>query len=109
VIVGRLDRTLSRAWSPHVFFFAEIHATAHALCSHVGTALASKKIPRRELVPPRWSDGIEADFVGTTIAFRSCKAFSMGRQGNRREARMRDGVVTSVSVGGATTYIAAAD
>jgi trans-2,3-dihydro-3-hydroxyanthranilate isomerase len=105
--------TLSRAWSPHVFFFAgnlrdggtlyarmwapalgveEDPATGSACAALVG-AMASKP-----------------DFVGTTYRLSILQGVSMGRPSEiEAEARMRDGVVTSVSVGGATTYIASGE
>jgi trans-2,3-dihydro-3-hydroxyanthranilate isomerase len=105
--------TLSRAWSPHVFFFAgnlrdggtlyarmwapalgveEDPATGSACAALVG-AMASKP-----------------DIVGTTYRLSILQGVSMGRPSEiEAEARMRDGVVTSVSVGGATTYIASGE
>src|SRR5438128_9990422 len=47
------------------------------------------------------------DFGGTTYHLSIQQGVSMGRRSEiEAEARKRDGVVTSVSVGGATTYIA---
>src|SRR6266849_7237646 len=105
--------TLARAWSPHIFFFAgelrdggklyarmwapalgveEDPATGSACAALVG-AMASKH-----------------DFVGTTYRLSILQGVSMGRPSEiEAEARMRDGVVTSVSVGGATTYIASGE
>jgi trans-2,3-dihydro-3-hydroxyanthranilate isomerase len=105
--------TLSRAWSPHVFFFAgnlrdggtlyarmwapalgveEDPATGSACAALVG-AMASKP-----------------DFVGATYRLSILQGVSMGRPSEiEAEARMRDGVVTCVSVGGATTYIASGE
>jgi hypothetical protein len=105
--------TLSRAWGPHVFFFAgnlrdggelyarmcapalgveEDPATGSACAALVG-AMASKP-----------------DFGGMAYRLSIQQGVSMGRSSDiEAEARKRDGVVTSVSVGGATTYIASGE
>jgi trans-2,3-dihydro-3-hydroxyanthranilate isomerase len=105
--------TLSRAWSPHVFFFAgnlkdggklyarmcapalgveEDPATGSACAALVG-AMASKP-----------------DFGGMAYRLSIQQGVSMGRRSDiEAEARTRDGRVTSVSVGGATTYIASGE
>jgi trans-2,3-dihydro-3-hydroxyanthranilate isomerase len=105
--------TLSRSWSPHLFFFAgnlrdggklyarmwapalgveEDPATGSACAALVG-AMASKP-----------------DFGGTAYRLSILQGVSMGRRSEiEAEARKRDGVVTSVSVGGATTYIASGE
>jgi trans-2,3-dihydro-3-hydroxyanthranilate isomerase len=105
--------TLSRAWSPNVFFFAgnlqdggklyarmcapalgveEDPATGSACAALVG-AMASKP-----------------DFGGVVYRLSIQQGVSMGRRSDiEAEARKRDDVVTSVSVGGATTYIASGE
>src|SRR6202161_3660990 len=105
--------TLSRAWSPNVFFFAgnlrhggKLHArmcapalgveedpaTGSACAALVG-AMASKP-----------------DFGGMAYRLSIQQGVSMGRRSDiEAEARKRDGVATSVSVGGATTYIASGE
>src|ERR1700726_1537873 len=105
--------TLSRAWSPHIFFFAgnlrdggklyarmwapalgveEDPATGSACAALVG-AMASK-----------------LDFGGTAYRLSIQQGVSVGRRSDiEAEARKRDGVATSVSVGGATTYIASGE
>ena len=105
--------TLSRAWGPHVYFFAgdlrdggklyarmcapalgveEDPATGSACASLVGT-MASK-----------------LDFGGTAYRLSIQQGVSMGRPSDiEAEARKSKGVVTSVSVGGATTYIASGE
>jgi trans-2,3-dihydro-3-hydroxyanthranilate isomerase len=104
---------LSRAWSPHVFFFAgnlrdggklyarmwaptlgveEDPATGSACAALVGAA-ASKH-----------------DFGGTAYRLSIQQGVWMGRRGEiEAEARKSEGLVTSVSVGGATTYIASGE
>src|SRR6476469_1660575 len=105
--------TLSRAWSPHLFFFAgnlrdggklyarmwapalgveEDNATGSACAALVG-AMASKP-----------------DFVGTAYRLSIQQGVLMGRRSEMEaEARKSGGVVTSVSVGGATAYIASGE
>ena len=105
--------TLSRAWSPHIFFFAgnlrdggklyarmwapalgveEDPATGSACAALVG-AMASKH-----------------DFGGTAYRLSIQQGVSMGRRSEiEAEARKSGSVVTSVSVGGATTYIASGE
>ncbi len=105
--------TLSRAWSPHVFFFAgnlrdggklyarmwapalgieEDSATGVACAGLVG-AMASKP-----------------DFSGMAYRLSIQQGVLMGRRSDiEAEAQKRDDVVTSVSVGGATTYIASGE
>ena len=105
--------TLSRAWSPHVFFFAgnlrdngklyarmcapglgieEDPATGSACAALVG-AMASKP-----------------DFDGLAYRLSIQQGVSMGRRSEiEAEACKSGNVVTSVSVGGATTYIASGE
>ena len=105
--------TLSQAWSPHVFFFAgdlrdggklyarmwapalgveEDPATGSACAALVG-AMASKP-----------------EFGGTAYGLSILQGVSMGRRSEiEAQARKNAGVVTSVSVGGATTYIASGE
>src|SRR5580693_7147080 len=105
--------TLSRAWSPNLFFFAgdlrdggqlyarmcapalgveEDPATGSACAALVG-AMASKH-----------------DFSGTAYRLSIQQGVSMGRRSEiEAEARKSGGVVTSVSVGGATAYIASGE
>jgi trans-2,3-dihydro-3-hydroxyanthranilate isomerase len=102
--------TLSRAWSPHVFFFAgnlrdagklyarmwapalgvdEDPATGSACAALVG-AMASKP-----------------DFGGMAFRLSIQQGVSMGRRSEiEAVARKSEGIVTSVSVSGATAYIA---
>jgi trans-2,3-dihydro-3-hydroxyanthranilate isomerase len=101
--------TLSRAWSPHIFFFAgnlqdggELYARMWApalgvdedpatgsACAALAGAMASKH-----------------DFGGTAYCLSIEQGVSMGRRSHiEAEARKSGGVVTSVSVGGATAYI----
>src|SRR5205814_5744129 len=102
--------TLSRAWSPHVFFFAgslrdggklyarmwapalgvEEDAATGSACSALVGAMASKP-----------------DFAGTDYRLSIQQGVSMGRRSQiEAEARKSGNVVPSVHVGSATAYIA---
>ena len=105
--------TLSRAWSPHIFFFAgnlqdggklyarmwapalgvdEDAATGSACAALVGV-MASK-----------------LDFGGTAYRLSIEQGVSIGRRSEiEAEARKSDGVVTSVSVGGPTAHVASGE
>jgi len=105
--------TLSRAWAPQIYFFAgnlqdggELYArmwapamgieedsATGAACAALVGAMASKR-----------------DFGGTAYRLSIRQGVAMGRRSDiDAEARKSDGAVTSVSVGGATTYVASGD
>ena len=105
--------TLSGAWSPHLYFFAgnlqdggKLHARMWApamgveedaatgsACAALVGAIASKP-----------------DFGGTAFRLSIRQGVSMGRPSEiEAQARKSDGVVTSVSVGGATAYVASGE
>src|SRR5438874_11498280 len=105
--------TLSRAWSPHLFFFAgnlrdggklyarmwapalgiEEDSATGAACAGLVGAMASKP-----------------DFGGMTYRLSVQQGVLMRRRSEiEAEARKSGSVVTSVSVGGATTYIASGE
>jgi trans-2,3-dihydro-3-hydroxyanthranilate isomerase len=105
--------TLSRAWSPHIFFFAghlqdggtlyarmwapalgvEEDAATGSACAALVGVMASKH-----------------DFGGTAYRLSIQQGVSMGRRSEiEAEARKSDGVVTSVSVGGTTAYVASGE
>jgi trans-2,3-dihydro-3-hydroxyanthranilate isomerase len=105
--------TLSRAWSPHIFFFAgnlrdggEIYArvwapalgieedsATGAACAALVGALASKQ-----------------DFDGTAYRLSIQQGVLMGRRSEiDAEAHKSGGVVTSVSVGGAAAHVASGE
>ena len=105
--------TLSRAWSPQMYFFAgdlrdggklyarmwapamgiEEDSATGAACAALVGAMASK-----------------ADFGGRAYRLSILQGVSMGRRSEiEAEAHKRDGVVTSVSVGGAAAYVASGE
>ena len=102
--------TLSRAWSPHIFFFAgnlrdggklyarmwapamgiEEDSATGAACAALVGAMASKQ-----------------DFGGTAYRLSIQQGVSMGRRSDIEAEAIKSGsVVTSVSVGGAAAHIA---
>jgi trans-2,3-dihydro-3-hydroxyanthranilate isomerase len=102
--------TLSRAWSPHIFFFAgnlrdggtlyarmwapELGVEEDPATGSAGAALVAAMASRPE-------------FRGTTYRLSIQQGVQMRRRSEiEAQARKRDGVVTSVSVGGATAYVA---
>jgi trans-2,3-dihydro-3-hydroxyanthranilate isomerase len=106
-------KTLSRAWSPHIFFFAgdlrdggTLHArmwapalgieedpATGAACAALVGVMASKH-----------------DFGGTAYRLSIQQGVAMGRRSEiEAEARKSGSVVTSVSVGGAAAYIASGE
>jgi predicted PhzF superfamily epimerase YddE/YHI9 len=105
--------TLSRAWSPHLFLFAgdlrdggKLYARMWAPAlgveedSATGSACAA-------LVGAM---ALKHDFGGTTYHLSIQQGVSMGRPSEiEAEARKSGSVVTSVSVGGATAYIASGE
>jgi trans-2,3-dihydro-3-hydroxyanthranilate isomerase len=102
--------TLSRAWSPHVFFFAGNLRDGGKLYARMwAPALGVEEDPATggagaALVGAMAS---KPDFGGTAYRLSIQQGVSMGRRSEiEAEARKSGAVVTSVSVGGATAYIA---
>jgi trans-2,3-dihydro-3-hydroxyanthranilate isomerase len=105
--------TLSRAWSPHVFFFAgnlrdggklyaRMWAPAMGIEEDVATGSACAALVGAMASKP--------DFGGMAYRLSIQQGVLMGRRSDiEAEARKRDDVVISVSVGGATTYIASGE
>jgi trans-2,3-dihydro-3-hydroxyanthranilate isomerase len=105
--------TLSRAWSPHIFFFAgnlrdggklyaRMWAPALGVEEDPGTGSACAALVGAMASKP--------DFREMAYHLSVQQGVSMRRRSDiEAEARKRDGVVTSVSVGGATTYIASGE
>jgi trans-2,3-dihydro-3-hydroxyanthranilate isomerase len=105
--------TLSRAWSPHVFFFAgnlqdggKLYARMWAPALGIEEDSASG-IACAGLVGAMASN---PDFAGIAYRLSIQQGVLMGRRSDiEAEARKRDDVVTSVSIGGVTTYIASGE
>jgi trans-2,3-dihydro-3-hydroxyanthranilate isomerase len=105
--------TFARAWSAHVFFFAgdlrdggklyaRMCAPALGVEEDPGTGSACAALVGAMASKP--------DFAGMTYRLSIQQGVAMGRRSDiEAEARKRDGLVTTVSVGGATTYIASGE
>jgi trans-2,3-dihydro-3-hydroxyanthranilate isomerase len=105
--------TLSRAWSPHIFFFAGDLRDGGKLYARMwAPALGIEEDPATGAACAALV-GVMAskhDFGGTAYRLSIQQGVSMGRRSEiEAEARKRGSVVTSVSVGGATAYIASGE
>src|ERR1700691_5929001 len=102
--------TLSRAWSPNVFFFAGNLRDGGKLYARMcAPALGVEEDPATGSACAALvgAMALKPDFGGMAYRLSIQQGVSMGRRSDiEAEARKRDGVVISVSVGGATTYIA---
>jgi trans-2,3-dihydro-3-hydroxyanthranilate isomerase len=105
--------TLSRAWSPHVFFFAGNLLDGGKLYARMwAPALGVEEDPATGSACAALvgAMALKPDFGGTAYQLSIQQGVSMGRRSEiEAVARKRDGVVTSVSVGGATAYIASGE
>jgi trans-2,3-dihydro-3-hydroxyanthranilate isomerase len=105
--------TLSRAWSPHIFFFAgnprdggKLYARMWAPALGIEEDPATGAACAALVGAMAWKPG----FGGTAYRLSIQQGVSLGRRSEiEAEARKRDGVVTSVSVGGATAYVASGE
>jgi len=105
--------TLSRAWSPHIFFFAgDLRDGGKPYARMWAPALGIEEDPATGAACAALV-GVMAskhDFGGTAYRLSIQQGVSMGRRSEiEAEARKSGGVVTSVSVGGATAYIASGE
>jgi trans-2,3-dihydro-3-hydroxyanthranilate isomerase len=100
--------TLSRAWSPHIFFFAGNLRDGGKLYARMwGPALGVEEDPATGSACAALVGAMASkhDFGGTAYRLSIQQGVLMGRRsGIEAEARKSGGVVTSVSVGGATAY-----
>ena len=105
--------TLSRAWSPHVYFFAgnpqhggklyaRMWAPAMGIEEDIATGSACAALVGAMASKP--------DFGGPAYRLSIQQGVLMGRRSEiEAQARKSNGVVTSVSVGGATAYVASGE
>ena len=105
--------TLSRAWSPNLFFFAgDLRDGGNLYARMCAPALGVEEDPATgsacaALVGAMAS---EQEFDGTAYRLSIQQGVSMGRRSEiAAEAHKSAGVVTSVSVSGATAYIASGE
>jgi trans-2,3-dihydro-3-hydroxyanthranilate isomerase len=104
------NATLSRAWSPHLFFFAgDLRDGGNLYARMCAPALGIEEDPATGSACAALVGAMASkdDFDGTAYRLSIRQGVSMGRPGEiEAEARKSGGVVTSVSVGGATAWIA---
>jgi len=105
--------TLSRAWSPHIFFFAgDLRDGGKPYARMWAPALGIEEDPATGAACAALV-GVMAskhDFGGTAYRLSIQQGVSMGRRSEiEAEARKSGSVVTSVSVGGATAYVASGE
>ena len=105
--------TLSRAWSPHLFFFAgDLRDGGNLYARMCAPALGVEEDPATGSACAALVGAMASkpDFGGTAYRLSIQQGVSMGcRSEIEAEARKSGGVVTSVSVGGATAYIASGE
>ena len=105
--------TLSRAWSPNLFFFAGNPRNGGKLYARMcAPALGVEEDPATGSACAALVGAMASnpDFGGTAYRLSVQQGVSMGRRSDiEAEARKSEGVVTSVSVGGATVYIASGE
>src|SRR5262249_54165582 len=105
--------TLSRAWSPHIFFFAgDLRDGGQLYARMWAPALGIEEDPATGAACAALV-GVMAskhDFREPAYRLSIQQGVFMGRRSEiEAEARKSDGVVTSVSVGGAAAYIASGE
>jgi trans-2,3-dihydro-3-hydroxyanthranilate isomerase len=105
--------TLARAWSPHIFFFAgELRDGGMLYARMWAPALGVEEDPATGSAGAALVGAMASkhDFGGTAYRLSIQQGVLMGRRSEiEAEARKSGGVVTSVSVGGATAYIASGE
>ena len=105
--------TLSRAWSPNLYFFAgDLRDGGNLYARMCAPALGVEEDPATGSACAALVGAMASkhDFGGTAYRLSIQQGVSMGRRSEiEAEARKSGGVVTSVSVGGATAYIASGE
>jgi trans-2,3-dihydro-3-hydroxyanthranilate isomerase len=105
--------TLSRAWSPNLFFFAgDLRDGGNLYARMCAPALGVEEDPATGSACAALVGAMASkhDFGGTAYRLSIQQGVSMGRRSEiEAEARKSGGVVTCVSVGGATAYIASGE
>jgi trans-2,3-dihydro-3-hydroxyanthranilate isomerase len=105
--------TFSRAWSPNLFFFAgDLRDGGKLYARMCAPALGVKEDPATGSACAALVGAMASkhDFGGTVYRLSIQQGVSMGRRSEiEAEARKSGGVVTSVSVSGATAYIASGE
>jgi trans-2,3-dihydro-3-hydroxyanthranilate isomerase len=107
------SRHLAKAWSPNVFFFAGDTRDGGTLYARMSApALGVEEDPATGSACAALVGALAAnpDFLGERYRLSVLQGVAMGRPSEiDASAHKAGGVVTSVSVGGATTYVARGD
>ena len=115
---ARMDKTawaqrLANAWSPNVFFFAGDLANGSALYARMcAPALGIEEDPATGSACAALVGALagQPEFQGETFRLSIQQGVAMGRRSDIEAiARKSNGAVVSVSVGGATAYVAAGE
>src|SRR5512135_2374314 len=105
--------TLSRAWSPHLFFFAgSLRDGGHLYARMWAPALGVEEDPATGSACAALAGAMASklEFGGTAYRLLIEQGVAMGRRSDiEAEARKSGAEVTSVSVGGATAYVASGE
>ena len=105
--------TLSRAWSPHIFFFAgNLEDGGNLYARMWAPALGIEEDPASGSACAALIGAVASrrDFAGAAYRLSIQQGVAMGRRSEIEvEARKSGSVVTSVSVGGATAHIASGE
>ena len=105
--------TLSRAWSPNLFFFAgDLRDGGNLYARMCAPALGIEEDPATGSACAALVGAMASkhDFGGMAYRLSIQQGVSMGRRSEiEAVARKSEGVVTSVSVGGATAYVASGE
>src|SRR5580692_1055698 len=105
--------TFSRAWSPNLFFFAgDLRDGGNLYARMCAPALGIEEDPATGSACAALVGAMASkhDFGGTAYRLSIQQGVSMGRRSEiEAEARKNGSVVSSVSVGGATAYIASGE
>ena len=105
--------TLAHTWSPHIFFFAGNLRDGGELYARMwAPALGIEEDPATGIACAGLVGAMAAkpDFFGTAYRLSVRQGVLMGRRSEiEAEARKSGSLVTSISIGGATTYIASGE
>lgn len=104
---------LAKAWSPHLFFFAgepENGAELYGRMCSPGMGVAEDPATGSACAALVGAFAASPDFTGDLFRFSVKQGVAMGRPSEIEAcARKSNGAVTSISVGGATAYVASGE
>jgi len=107
---GAWTRYLAKSWSPHVFFFAgepENGAELYGRMCSPAMGVAEDPATGSACAALVGALAAQSDFAGDLLRLSVKQGVAMGRPSDIEAcARKSNGTVTSISVGGATAYVA---